>query len=85
MRTQKDRDYAKKRKKLWDAFDWKYASTNALSKNHSLRCGCKWCAMERYHKWFRNKRNRIDAREALSNVNDLRIYEVNKEVKSFKL
>jgi hypothetical protein len=37
--------------------------------------------MESYNIWFRNKRNRIDAREALSNVNDLRIYEVNSTVK----
>lgn len=33
MRTLKDRFHAQKRKRLWDVFEWQYASTNALSKN----------------------------------------------------
>ena len=80
MRTQKDRDYARKRKKLWDAFDWKYASTNALSKNHSLKCSCKWFILATYHKRLAKKHNRQLAKVALA-YDDERIYEVNREVK----
>lgn len=79
MRTQKDRLHAQKRKKDWDSFDWRYASLNALCKNHSLKCGCKWCILATYHKRLANKRNRQLAKVALS-FDDGRIYEVNKEV-----
>ena len=40
MLTNKDRDYAKKRKRIWDKFGWIYRGINSLSKNHSLNCGC---------------------------------------------
>ncbi len=39
------------------------------------------CAIERYNKWYANKRNRIDAREALANPDDFRIYEVNRRIR----
>jgi len=80
MRTQKDRHHAQKRKKLWDTFDWRYASVNALSKNHSLKCGCKYCILSTYHKRLANKRNRQLAKVALA-IDDGRIYEVNRAVK----
>ena len=80
MRTKKDRLQTQKRKKLWDSFDWGCASVNALSKNHSLKCGCKYCILATYHKRLANKRNRQLAKVALS-FNDERIYEVNREIK----
>nr|WP_319398990.1 hypothetical protein [uncultured Carboxylicivirga sp.] len=82
MRKLKDRLHAQKRKKLWDLFDWKYASTNALSKNHSLKCGCKWCILETYTKRSANKRNRLKARLSLRNQGDFdSVYHVNNSIK----
>ena len=59
MLRKKDRLYARKRKKLWDTFDWTYKSVNALSKNHSLNCGCSICRYKTYSRRYKNKQNRL--------------------------
>jgi len=67
MLTNKDRQYAEKRKKLWDSFGWVYRGTNYLSKNHSLNCGCKLCRMKTLNNRLENKKNRLKARISLAN------------------
>jgi hypothetical protein len=65
MLTNKDRDYAKKRKRVWDNFGWVYRGVNYLSKNHSLNCGCSMCKMKTYYNRLGRKQERINARRAL--------------------
>lgn len=62
-----DRNYAKKRKSLWDTFGWVYKGLNYLSKNHSLNCGCTQCRMRTYYKRLENKQNRLKNKIELHN------------------
>lgn len=65
MLTTKDRDYARKRKRMWDHFGWVYRGVNYLSKNHSLNCGCGMCKMKTYCNKLERKQDRKSARRAL--------------------
>lgn len=65
MLTNKDREYAKKRKKLWDNFGWIYRGVNYLSKNHSLNDYCSLCRMKTYNNRLKNKRERLNIRKYL--------------------
>ena len=65
MLTEKDRNYAQKRKKVWDSFGWVYRGINYLSKNHSLNCGCATCQLITYHKRLKNKRQRLNAKDQI--------------------
>ncbi len=67
MLKNKDKEYIKKRKKIWDHFGWVYKSANALNKNHSLNCGCRICYFKTYYKRISRKRNRIKNRVELKN------------------
>jgi hypothetical protein len=67
MLKNRDREYGKKRKKVWDSFDWKYLGegSNFLSRNHSLNIGC---AMDKYitfMKRYKNKQKRLKIRREL--------------------
>lgn len=62
MLTNKDRHYAKKRKRLWDHFGWVYRGVSYLSKNNSLNCGCSMCKMRTYYNKLGRKQERKSAR-----------------------
>ena len=69
MLKDKDRNYAKKRKRLWDIFDWTYRGDgiNYLSRNHSLNCGCGMCRAETFYNRLERKQERLTARLSLKN------------------
>lgn len=55
----RDKNVIKRRKKLWDLFDWGYRNQpSRLYKNHSVNCGCSMCRAETYFK--RKKEEIID-------------------------
>jgi hypothetical protein len=68
MLTNKDREYAKKRKRVWDLFDWKYMGVQYLSKNHSLNCGCATCRMITYERKYKNKQKRLSDRKEIKKI-----------------
>lgn len=65
MLTNQDRNYALKRKRMWDLFGWGYSGIGYLSQNHSLNCGCGMCHVKTY---LRRKKNKQDRREWKKNL-----------------
>jgi len=68
MLTEKDREYAKKRKRMWDCFGWTYRGINDLSKNHSLNCGCGICRARTHYKKLKRKQDRKNARHETKKI-----------------
>lgn len=66
----RDTNVIKKRKKLWDLFDWDYRNQpNRLSKNHSLNCGCSIC---RARTFFKRKERRDRRHEFKIELNTIK-------------
>lgn len=65
MLRKKDKDYAKKRSKMWDLLGFTYLHKNVLNKNHSLNCGCVMCKMKTYYNRLKNKQDRLKAKQTL--------------------
>lgn len=64
---QRDLRIIKKRKKLWDHFDWGYKSPHQLLKRHSLNCGCNTCRMRTFLKRRDRRRDRHQNKVNLKN------------------
>jgi len=64
MLKNSDRQFVKKKKRIWDIFRWHYKGISDLSQNR-LNCGCSWCRMETYFNKLKNKQNRIKAKNEL--------------------
>lgn len=72
MLRSKDIRYARKRKKVWDAFKWVYASETQLSKRHSLKCNCSMCKAMTAIKRQNNRKGRYSQkRELISLLKDI--------------
>lgn len=52
----------KKRKKLWDTFNWVYKGKGYLRKNHSLNLYNTIDKMKTYFRRYENKQNRLRER-----------------------
>lgn len=70
MLTNNDRRVARKKKKIWDSFDWGYRGKGiGFFKNHrSLSCGCGMCKLIQWHKKWENKRDRSKAKLDLKSI-----------------
>jgi len=62
MLKQSDRDYVKKRKRMWDIMGFHSKGTGYLSKNGSLNCGCAMCRMDTYYNRLELKKKRLSAK-----------------------